>query len=315
MEKKNKKDKKEERKEKEYVKIVKASEKGLDYLHFSLIFLVIILIGVVFFLSANQKIYFEQRPIHSKEEIKNFSLRVIASYFYSNYSFIPFISSPSLNESFLNGTWIVEANVSNNKLIIFINDKNLSVDRIFFSSELPKVKVHEVKLVANGVIELPYTKCNESYWFLDAYSINSLTTLNYSKPNIKFIFIFTKDSLLNYPTYGIAKTQLFVKYLYCAYKQNKLQTFVNSLKNLGIIISPKAFPVSEEVLKQASFLSALNISTLNSCLNYSTQELNNQALLANFYNITSSPLVLIDCKYLTIPQHIDDALAYTKAKI
>jgi len=297
--------------EKEFVKIVKASEKGFDYLHFSLMFLVLVLIALIFFLASNQKIYIQQQALHSKEEILNFSSRIIASYLNSNYSFIPFSSSLP-QASFFNGTWIVEANVSKEKLIIIIDDKNLSIKNIYFATSIPKVSVGNLKIVANGVIELNYPKCNETFWFIDPYSINSLTTLNYSNPQTKFVFIFTKDSLIlmNNPTYGINRTQLLTRYLYCAYKQGKLIKFVDSLKSLGIVISPRAFPVHEEILKSASSLASLNFSQLNSCLNSSTQALNVQATLAKFYNITSSPVVLVDCKYLTIPQHVSDALAY-----
>jgi hypothetical protein len=119
---------------------------------------------------------------------------------------------------------------------------------------------------------------------------------------------------MNYPTYGINRTQLFVKYLYCASKQNKLINFVNSLRTLGVIISPKAFPVNEELLRSTSILASLNVSQLNSCLNSSTQSLNAQATLASFYNITFSPVVLVNCKYLTIPQHFTDVLAYIQQR-
>jgi len=294
---------------KEFVKIVKASEKGFDYLHFSLIFLTIVLISLVLFLALNQKIYIQQQALHSKEEIQNLSSKIIASYLYSDYSFIPFSSSlPSAD--FFGGVWIVEANISKGKLLIIIDDENLSIRKIYFATALPKISPGNLKIVANGVIELNYPKCNETYWFIDPYSINSLTTLNYSSPQTKFVFIFTKDALMNYPEYGINRTQMFAKYLYCAYKQGKLINFVESLKGLGIIISPKASPVHEEILKSASLLASLNISQLNSCLNYSVQALSAQATLASFYNITFSPVVLVDCKYLTIPQHVNDALAY-----
>jgi len=298
--------------EKEFVKIVKANEKGLDYLHFSLMFLIIVLIALVFFLASNQKINIQQQALHSKEEIINFSSRIIASYLNSNYSFIPFSSSLP-NASFFNGTWIVEANVSKDKLIIVIDDENLSIKNVYFATSIPKVSLANLKIVANGVIELNYPKCNETFWFIDPYSINALTTLNYSNysnPQTKFVFIFTKDSLMNYPTYGINRTQMLTRYLYCAYKQGKLIRFIDSLKSLGIVVSPRAFPVYEEVLKSASSLASLNLSQLDSCLDSSTQALNAQATLANFYNITFSPAVLVDCKYLTIPQHVSDALAY-----
>ena len=297
--------------EKEVVKIVKASEKGLDYLHYSLIFLVVILISLVFFLAANQRIYLQNRPLHSKEEVENLSSKIIASFLYSNYSFIPFSSSLPI-ANFSNEEWIVEANISKQKLIMFIDDENLSIKKIYFAQELPNIKLSNLKIVAEGVIELDYPKCNETYWFIDPYSINALTTLNYSTPQTKFIFILTKDALMNYPTYGVNRTQLLIKYLYCTSKQGKLIKFVDSLKSLGVVISPKAFPVHEEVLKSASILAALNVSQLNSCLNSSTQALNAHATLASFYNITFSPVVLVNCKYLTIPQHFSDALAYVE---
>ena len=57
--------------------------------------------------------------------------------------------------------------------------------------------------------------------------------------------------------------------------------------------------------------SKLDYQSLIQCVNDSTQSLNRQALLAQFYGVNQTPVAVVNCHYKAIPQTVPQALCYT----
>jgi hypothetical protein len=125
--------------------------------------------------------------------------------------------------------------------------------------------------------------------------------------NMSYFFIFSGYSARFYDGYGIEKTQDMGSYLSCASRQpGRLGAF---LSNLSIIYT--GAPISNLTLNQVVVGSGMNFSKFGACLVNSTYSLDNQAKLAGFYNVTTVPEFITDCKYASIPQTLDYAINYT----
>ena len=69
------------------------------------------------------------------------------------------------------------------------------------------------------------------------------------------------------------------------------------------------------VLSSIANASRLNNGDLNSCIASSTQTIDNQALLASYYNVTQTPTVHNNCQYLSLPQTAAAAACYSNKSL
>ncbi|MEM3827235.1 MAG: hypothetical protein QXR58_01380, partial [Candidatus Micrarchaeaceae archaeon] len=129
------------------------------------------------------------------------------------------------------------------------------------------------------------------------------------KVNVSYKFIFSDYSINLYKTYGVASTQLLGDYLACASSQRKFSSFISNLSNVY-----SGTPISNYTLYQIAMSSGLNASKLDSCMQNVSTVLDYQAKLAQYYNITSTPIFVVDCKYLSLPETLNESVAYALNK-
>ncbi len=340
---------------KEPVFIVKGTRMGgLDYLHIALIALVIILIAFSFELAVFKKgVILENcpygiinnstcapQPINSSNassyaNVIDAAGKILASYSSVNtsLSILPYISlindskvsfMPSLKEWEVVVPYkdILDENKTFNLSFILFN--NLTLDNSFISTLKP-AKYTDNKVVSLGVVSLSgkylcnYTTPIPVDFMIDPYTpgfINyTYNAINISKSygaklNMSYNFLFSGYSTSLYRNYGVSATQRLGDYLVCASKQPRFKQFIS---NLSIIYNNK--PIENSTLYQMVLGSGLNTTKFDQCMTNASVILDNQARFAAFYNITSLPSYVIDCKYQTIPQTANYAINYTLNKI
>ena len=333
--------------EKEPVFIIRPAIKnyGLDYLHISLIVLVIILVGLALALStfkqgtvlqncsygivngtcatlkynSTQALASAERILASYAQI-NTTLALLPYYSLVNQSSVSYLQNQS--------EWLVIMpyidplagnEISNMTMVLSGNDLSLK------SSSLETIKppkggnnsvsgLGAVDLYGKALCTL--TKPVPVYLITDPYApgaISSLyTAVNAGKQfsgsvNISYDFIFSDYAVRFYNGSGVERTQALGRYLMCASRQP--ERLVPFLSNLSIVYLGS--PVSNYTLTQVEDGSGMNLSRFNACLGNATTSLNNQASLARLYGVTSTPEFIVDCKYASIPQTVDYAIDYT----
>ena len=108
--------------------------------------------------------------------------------------------------------------------------------------------------------------------------------------------------------YGTANSQLLGQYIFCASQQPNFRSFASNLNSLY-----SGSYVPGPVLSNVANFSGLNYPALTSCIGSSMSAINAQALLASYYNITQTPLVVVNCQYLAIPQTAPKAFCYNNS--
>ncbi len=321
---------------------------GLDYLHISLIALVIILIALSFSLSLfkpNSIIRNCQygvlnntciQPKYNSTQAISASGKVLASYLFvnSSLSLLPYYSEPNMaNASYLPNLneWIVNvpyidplANNSRFSISFILSGENLSLSNSYLQSINPKLQGNDT-VVSLGTVQLSgkvYCQTKPPipvYYITDPYAPGAFSGLakaiNLSsaypgKLNLSYDFIFTNYSAKQYSGYGVLQTQAIGNYLFCSASQKKIAQFS---ANLTKIFDGR--PLPNDTLYQTAIGSGLNASSLNACLANSTTSLDYQAKLAAFYNVVSTPQVIVDCRYSTIPETAGYAINYTLKSI
>ncbi|MCL5427789.1 MAG: hypothetical protein M1321_01255, partial [Candidatus Marsarchaeota archaeon] len=144
------------------------------------------------------------------------------------------------------------------------------------------------------------------YWFIDPYSPGSVRSLE-TMEGIQSRFpagVQTRLEVLYTPysqqialSHGIGNTQAFGKYLFCASQQQNFSRFVNSVNSSydGLYMSP-------QFLSTLANDSGLNRIALDSCIANSSVVIARQSVLAAYYNVTSTPMIVTNCQYQSIPQ-------------
>jgi hypothetical protein len=324
---------------------------GMDYLHIALIALVVILAVLAFSLSGfrhqtqtlstsnctNGAYVFNKSCVsanHTSAEALNAGEKVLASYssLNSSLSLLPYFSLVnSANVSFLPTTkeWLVVVPVINPftnqtiKVSMLLYDSNLSLAAPFQQMSNPEIYTNS-SVVASGVVSLSgTTPCVTSGnfpvdYFIDPYGPGELqdmqSAINTSRADkgaaVSFDFLFTAYSEKLYGTYGSSGTQLLGKYLLCGSAQSEFPSFYQNVS-----AQFHGTPLSNYTLQELASASDLNYSEFNSCLLNSTSVLQAQLQLSKIYNITSTPEVVLNCKYLTIPETLGKALNYTEGTI
>jgi protein-disulfide isomerase len=70
-------------------------------------------------------------------------------------------------------------------------------------------------------------------------------------------------------------------------------------------------PINNSTLYDVALGSSLNISSFNACMANSVASLNDQAQLAKLYRVVTTPELIVNCKYATIPQTLSMAINYS----
>ncbi|MCL4389439.1 hypothetical protein M1397_02405 [Candidatus Marsarchaeota archaeon] len=335
---------------KEPVFIVKSALKhgGLDYLHISLIALVIILIALAFSLA-----YFKPAeiikncqygimngtcisPQYNSSQVLAAAGKVLANYANVNSSLalLPYYSEPNnANVSYLpaTGQWLVDIPYidpfAQNKTFyvsMMFSGKNLSLIKSYLQSINPGQSGNNT-VVSLGTVQIGgRVFCQDTepfpvYMITDPYAPGAFAGIakadNLSKEypgklNVSYDFIFTNYSSSFYSGYGVQQTQLLGEYLYCAANQRMITPYS---ANITKIFDGR--PLSNVTLYETAIGSGLNATMLNACMANSTSTLDYQAKLAGFYGIVQTPQLVVNCRYSSIPETVGYAINYTISKL
>jgi hypothetical protein len=311
---------------------------GLDYLHVSLIALVVILVALAFVLSNFRGTVVCASgvlngtcvtPVHNASQVRLAAGRVLAAYSTVNSTlallpYYSFINSSTASYIANRGEWLVVipyldpfTNETFN-MSMLLYDSNLTLAQPFIQTIGPRLYSNN-SVVAPGTIELSgksycsYTPPIPVYLMVDPYAPGAvssimqainLSRLN-SKVNVSYDFLFSSYAISKYRTYGVNTTQLLGGYLACASAQPKFGQFID---NLSTVYSGE--PLSAALLSQIASSSGLNMSSFNLCMANIAPVLVHQAQLASFYNVTATPSYIVNCKYSTIPQRLNSTVGY-----
>lgn len=317
---------------------------GLDYLHIALIVLVVILVALAFALST-----FKQgtvitncqygnvngtcnTTVHNNTQVLAAAERILAGYsnFNTSLSLVPYYSLINQSKTdYLSDQkeWLVTVpyidplakdTVFNVSMLLY--DSNLSLAGSYIQSVRPQITTNNT-VVGLGTVNLyGESACKTTapvpvYVVVDPYSPDVLGTFDYAinasrhfsnKVNVSYFLIFSGYSQQYYAGYGEAYTQQMGKYMYCASGQHNFPQFVS---NLSIAYTGK--PLTNLTLYDVALGSSLNTTQLNACIANSTTALDYQSEFANLYHIVSTPTVIVNCKYSTLPQTLGYSINYS----
>ena len=283
---------------------------------------------------ANQIASLSIKPLHTQGEVINYTERVLATYNFINMNsslgtYLPFYSNVSMiNASYSpsSGEWYVVVPIKNpisNSTFYAsfeIYDKNLTLARSYIQTISPN-KILSYQVVYPGVIAIPGKfACNvaspiQVFWFIDPYAPGSIYSLEQilklenefgSNINVSVKILFGAYTDLIGSRYGVFNSQELGKYILCASQQKNFSSFVI---NLNALYSSNY--MNNQTLYTIAKYSGLDMPMLNSCILNSTTLINRQTLLAEYYNITATPAVIVNCKYLTLPQTVANGVCFT----
>ena len=314
---------------------------GLDYLHISLVILVIALVALAFGISLSrpgaQACQYGAlngtcaTPVHNTSQALLGAERIIASYasLNSSISLLPYFALVNQSSvSYVPGDrqWYVSVPyidpVSKSKLFrvsFSLYDSNLSLATPYTQMISPTSYTNNSVAGLGSVSLSGRTMCQTAapipvYLIADPYSPGTLSAIStaanasraYSgQVNMSYYFVFGQPSTRFYKGFGIAETQALGQYLSCASRQ---PGFAGYAANISQIYT--GTPISNDTLYQIASASKLNTTQLGSCLANVSVSLNHQAQLANLYNLQYSPGFVVNCKYGTIPETLNYSIAY-----
>jgi hypothetical protein len=332
---------------KEPVFIIRPANKtlGLDYLHITLIVLVLILVALAFAISTfKQGIVVTNcqygisnatcnSTVHNSTDVLAAAERHLAAYSNINttLSLIPYYALVNQSKvSYLSGSkeWLVvvpyidplaKGTVYNVSLLLY--DSNLTLANSFLQTLKPTVPTNDSVIALGTVSIYNEAACRTAkpipvYMVTDPYApgiLNALnTTIKASKQygssiNVSYFFIFSGYSQQYYGGFGTVQTQQMGRYMECASRQPS--GFGNFVSNLSIAYTGR--PLENQTLYQIVQGSGLNISSFNNCMDNVTTILNIQEQFATLYHIISTPTIIVNCRYSTIPQTINYAINYS----
>jgi hypothetical protein len=323
---------------------------GLDYLHIMLIALVIVLVVLAYALSGfKQGIVVTNcqygananatcnSTVHNSTQALSAAERALAAYSDVNtsLSLIPYFAL--VNQSEVNylpqsKQWLVtipykdpllKGTVFNISLLLY--DSNLTLATSFLQTIKPQLATNN-SVVGLGAVQIHSEPvCSTSipipvYVITDPYSPNLINTLNTSiaasraygsKINVTYHIIFSGYSEQYYSSFGVAQTQALGQYLECASKQqDKFPQFVSNLS-----LAYNGRPLPSQTLSDVEMGSGLNTTQFNGCMDNVTTILDIQAQFASLYNTISTPSLIVNCRYYTIPQSLNYAINYSLSTI
>lgn len=317
---------------------------GLDNLHLTLIVLIVLLLALllvvsygkpILILPSNNTTTTNTSPLRTPAQMQALAERALASYANVNNSFslLPFISNVSgMQVSYLPASkqWYVYLKAINpaNKLpfsvAFMINDTNTAKITPIYPTFLPS-QILNNSVVSMGVVSIGgryaciTPKPTQVYWFVDPYAVGGVSSLlnassiksTYgSNVNLTLKMFVGSDTQRVGSQVGLSNALYLSKYAYCASQQSNFGAFTSKLNSLYT-----GAYVSQNTLASIANESGLNHTQLSSCVDTSSSLINTQALLAQYYNITSTPLAVVDCHYLAIPQTAREALCYANPSL
>jgi hypothetical protein len=321
---------------------------GLDYLHISLIVLIVILVGVAFALSdfhyitpsntipANTVNSVSGMPIHTQAQALAAAERYLAGYsdINSTLAILPYytlVNQSSISYSQSSKDWVFIApyldplNNQTYKLSMVLYDSNLTLANAY-TEMLSPFSVPNDTVVAPGTVMMDgkavcsYKRPFPVYLVVDPYAPGAISSMgafasqsgNYSgTANFSYVFAFTGYAARYYSSYGIAQTQDMGRYALCASQQQG--HFQDYLSNLSIDFH--GAPIANYTLSYIAAESELNMTRFNSCLYNSTSTLDAQATLTKLYGINATPEDVVNCKYIALPQTLSEAIKYANRTI
>ncbi len=339
-----------DKKEKEPVFIVRAATKhgGLDYFHITLIALVIVLVALAFSLSLFRPgptvkdcpygvlANYSCAPLeYTNAQVTQAVGRIIAGYSFINgsLSLLPFYTLinesnvsylPSQKEWFVRVPYIDPLDKNAVLNASFLLSQNLTLVDSFISTASSAIATNN-SVVALGTVSVSgrylcsYSKPVPTYFITDPYAPGALGAMakainisreNEGSINMSYYFFFSQYSESFYGRYGEANTQQLGDYLSCAAAQGRLPEF---LSNLSTVYD--GVPLQNLTLEGIATESDLDQAALQGCFLNVTKVLDNQAALISFYNVTSVPIFIVDCKYQSLPQTVNYAINYTMNEI
>ncbi len=325
-----------------------AKKAGLDYLHISLMALVIILVSVVLALSFSKPGTIVKGceygsvngtcviPQHNSTQAVSAAMGILAAYKYANTSLALLPYYVMVNQSKASyipsgSSWLVTApyvdpfaHNATYDLSLLMYDSNLTLKQAFLSTLPPNTTTND-SVSAYGAIDIGgKSVCSTKapipvYLFTDPYAPGAIQAIQRAinasnefsgKVNMSYFMIFTDYAVSHYKTYGQNTTQALGYYLYCSSKQAEFPGFVANLSKVY-----DGNPVSGSVLQSVAQGSGLNMSELTNCMGSSTQALDSQLALAQLYGTAvNTPAFVVNCKYQALPQTLGSAIRYALSK-
>ncbi len=325
---------------------------GLDNLHLTLIVVIALLLLLVLVIAYAKPITILSstntsanctnstagtcaQPMHNSTQIRLLAERILASYTSVNgsLSVLPFIANVSgMNVSYVPylRSWRVDITAMSpgtsetSQAEFLISDVNTSqITPLLQVAKPPSITNNSV--VANGVVKLAgrYACLQQQptnvYWFIDPYAPGAVKSLlNFTDLEIEFgnkvnltIRVVSGAATQQVgSTFGLFNAQLLGRYTYCASQQSNFTAFASNLNSVYA-----GSYLSQPVLANIANSSKLNYAQLTSCLNQSVQVLDVQSLLAKYYNITQTPVAVVNCEYLAIPETAHQAICYSNSTL
>ncbi|MGC8710682.1 MAG: hypothetical protein ACP5RF_03705 [Candidatus Micrarchaeia archaeon] len=278
------------------------------------------------------------KPVHTSAEVANITESILASYNYIGINsslsvYLPYFSEVNnMSIAYMPSTkeWNIIVPIRNpltGKLFdaeFQLYDSNLTLANSYIQMVMPS-KILGDKVVYPGVISMSGKfACGASntvqvFWFIDPYAPGSVLSLENlsslqnsfgSNVNATVKILYGAYSQIIGSKYGATNAQALGKYIFCASQQQNFSKFVTSL---NAIYSNNY--MSMQTLQAIARYSSLNMSSMSSCIANSTTIINRQALLAEYYNITETPEVIVDCRYLALPQTAGNAVCYSNSAV
>lgn len=278
-------------------------------------------------------------PVHNSTQIKMIAERFIARYntINTSLSLLPYISEVGLmNLSYDSAShyWYVSFPIQNLesrstiRFLFMINDSNTSKVIPMIQTIAPSNSTVSENFVASkGVVQISgKSSCSSQvplqlYWFVDPYepggisSLANMTSIQSkygSKVGVSLEILYSQYSQNIASSEGLNNTLSLGDYLFCSSKQGgqPFYSFVNTLEK-----SYQGGYMPASLLSEYASSSGLNSSEMGSCLGTAGTYINRQAVLAKYYGIVSSPAVVTDCQYLSLPQTASYAISYANSSI
>ena len=322
---------------------------GLDYLHITLLVLVVILIALAFGLSffkpgatlTNCQYGLTNgtctTPKYNATQALLSAENYIASYqnVNSSYDLLSFLSIPQqATVSYLQNTnqWLVVMpfrvplpNGTISSIIgytpLFLSGANLTVAQAYHQAAAIPPYLIKDHTIAFGVVQLhgrvpcAYKTPIPVYMVTDPYAPGSIAgiqgAINASQKYGNEVNMSYKFMVSGYALslYGSYGVNETEGTIASLYCASQQPRFPAYFKNYSIVYNNR--PISNSVLTQVAVGSGLNLSDYNSCLANSTIALAYQAQFGRFYNLTTgAPTDIVNCQYQTIPETLPAAIDY-----
>lgn len=334
-----------DKKTKEPVFLVKPALKnfGLDYLHISLLVLVVILALFSYSLSAFKpgvKLTNCQYGLtngtctqlsHNSTQVLAAERRILASYtsINSSLSLLPYYALTNRSAiSYLatSDQWLVVVpyvnplqnnSIQNFSMVLY--NSNLTLATPYLPAIRPLSYTNNSAVALGSIALASKAACTQSkpvpvYLITDPYAPGSVRSL-YAAVNatksygssiaMNYYFVFTQYAIKYYSGFTPGGVQLNGQYLSCASRQRNFSTFLNNYN-----IAYNGRPLSNQTLYQIEQSSNMNVTKFNTCMANVTASLNNQALFAGYYNLSTTPAFIVNCKYLALPQTLNYSIKW-----